>query len=277
MTFVPRLPDAKVNIPKRKPLVECIQLVCGTAALIGVLYVLMGFAIDSTASSVSTEFEQFIGSKIAETFPQERKYARDEQCLQKILNRLLSLDSTLPQEMTVRVVSGKDANALAIPGNLIVVFAPLIKQAESENELVMILAHELGHFVHRDHLRSLGRGLIGAVIATFVFGEDSPPTQIFVKGLEAKQFHASRSQEHAADLVGITLLHAYYGHVAGAVDFFKRMSANERYSFLDTLFQTHPTSFDRIAALERITRSREYRLGEKVPVSCSQNNEQRGT
>ena len=44
-------------------------------------------------------------------------------------------------------------NAVALPGGNIVVFAGLLKEIKSENELAMILGHELGHFAHRDHLR----------------------------------------------------------------------------------------------------------------------------
>ncbi|MEP0779976.1 M48 family metalloprotease [Microcoleus sp. ZQ-A2] len=45
---------------------------------------------------------------------------------------------------------------LALPGDAIVIYADLVQQAKSQNELMMVLGHELGHFAHRDHWRGLG-------------------------------------------------------------------------------------------------------------------------
>ena len=49
-----------------------------------------------------------------------------------------------------------------------VIYQGLLAQAESENELMMVLGHELGHFANRDHLRGLGRALLVQIaIAAF--------------------------------------------------------------------------------------------------------------
>ncbi len=45
-----------------------------------------------------------------------------------------------------------------------VVFTGLLEKMTSENELAFVLAHELGHYDHRDHLRGLGRAALGTTL-----------------------------------------------------------------------------------------------------------------
>ena len=68
----------------------------------------------------------------------------------------------------VYVTEVDDINAIALPGSNIIVFSGLLQNIQSENELVMVLGHELGHYAHKDHLRGLGRGLgISLVITSY--------------------------------------------------------------------------------------------------------------
>lgn len=99
---------------------------------------------------------------------------------QEQLNQLLGqLEAKLPPEnregrdYQVLYLPWETVNAIALTGDAIVIYQGLLTQVNSENELMMILGHELGHFAHRDHLRSLSRGLlIQAAIAT-ILGDPS--------------------------------------------------------------------------------------------------------
>lgn len=50
-------------------------------------------------------------------------------------------------------------NAIALPGKKIIVFKGLLDQVKSLNSLYFIIGHEVGHIIHRDHLKSMGRAL----------------------------------------------------------------------------------------------------------------------
>jgi predicted Zn-dependent protease len=52
-------------------------------------------------------------------------------------------------KINVYLMENEEINAVALPGGNIVVFTGLVAQVESENELAMVLAHEMGHFTHR--------------------------------------------------------------------------------------------------------------------------------
>jgi Zn-dependent protease with chaperone function len=71
-------------------------------------------------------------------------------------------ESSRQQDMQykIHIIPDPRINAMALPGGNIVVFSALIKETGSENELAFVLAHELGHFANRDHLRGLGRRLL---------------------------------------------------------------------------------------------------------------------
>lgn len=50
------------------------------------------------------------------------------------------------------------ANALALPGGIIIFTDELVQLAENDDELVAVLAHEAGHAVHRHGLRNVVQG-----------------------------------------------------------------------------------------------------------------------
>lgn len=111
---------------------------------------------------------------------------------------------------------------------------------------MMVLGHE--HFAHRDHLRQLGRGILTQIVLTSLFGDTSGLERAAVSGTAAlTDAGYSQSQEYRADEFGLTLLQHTYGQVAGATDFFARISQpGESLDFL----ATHPGSAQRIERLK---------------------------
>jgi predicted Zn-dependent protease len=177
----------------------------------------------------------------------------------------LPLEQRDKRDYRVLYLPNSTVNAIALPGDAIAIYAGLVEQAKSENELMMVLGHELGHFAHRDHLRGLGRSLlIQIVIATFL-GDTSAIQSAAVAGVEAvSQARYSQSQEREADEFGLTLLQNTYGHVAGATDFFARMSQQKG---IDVAFlSTHPAPGQRVKELKRLIKERGYPIKERSPL-----------
>ncbi|MDF0551664.1 hypothetical protein [Kamptonema sp. UHCC 0994] len=56
-----------------------------------------------------------------------------------------------------------------------------------------------------------------------------------------------------------------YNHVAGATDFFERMSEKQDGEFM-AFFATHPNPRDRVAKLKELIEQRHYKMGEKLPL-----------
>ena len=168
---------------------------------------------------------------------------------QKIVDRLSRYWPDSPYSFRLEIDDSKIANAMALPGGLIVVTQGLLDQVESENELAFVLGHELGHFRNRDHLRSLGRGVVLSIFIAAIGSGDGGGIGTNITDLALRNF--SRRQERQADEFGLLLVQSQYGHVNEAWRFFERWDEYENRTAMDFLshLSTHPKSGERIEDL----------------------------
>lgn len=265
MKFTLKTLEENVNVSKTHPLAELFWLLGGLTLVAAAVFFVLGFSADWAASKAPIGVENWLGKQALEHFPAEEHPAL-QQRLQALLQQLPA-DSPLRQYNFRGFLSASDeVNAVALPGGNIVVFSGLLRQIESENELAMILAHELGHFAHRDHLRGLGRGLGLAVAAALFLGQDNAATSLISNTLLTFQLRYSQTQESAADRFGLDLLNRRYGHAGGSTDFFIRMaeSAGGR---LPYLLASHPHPQARIEQLQELIVGRGYRLETTLPLA----------
>jgi Zn-dependent protease with chaperone function len=68
--------------------------------------------------------------------------------------------------LVMRAGSKIGANALALPGGTVVLTDELVTLAENDDEIVAVLAHELGHVAHRHSMRSVLQNTgVGVLVA----------------------------------------------------------------------------------------------------------------
>ncbi len=264
MKFTPKHIDENVNVSKTHPLAELAWLVGGMLLLALVFYLVLGVTADLAVAKIPIKAEAWLGEHFVDSFE-----ANEDEPLRRRLQTLLDnlpAGSPLHQyTFTVLLVKNEEVNALALPGGHIVVFSGLVEQAESENELGMVLAHELGHFAHRDHLKRLGRGLGLTVAAMLVFGEDSAISRLVSNLFLVTESSYSRQQESDADRFGLELLVNSYGHAGGATDFFARVGKKAG-SRVPYLLASHPHPDDRIEELQRLIRENGYPVEMNAPL-----------
>jgi predicted Zn-dependent protease len=212
--------------------------------------------------------EQQLGKAIVPIYAKQAKPSPTQDTLNQMLDRL---EAKLPakqrqgRDYQVLYIPQDVINAAAIPGDRILMYKGLLKAAQSENEIAMVLGHELGHFANRDHLRGIGTSLLLQVVMSVFLGDAGAITSLAIHGAGAiTQAQFSQTQERQADELGVTLLQKAYGHAGGATDFFDRMSRKERTSL--PLLESHPTPKSRVEALNALIRQRNYTLGEKQPL-----------
>lgn len=264
MKFTPKELNDNVNVSKTHPLTELLWLVGGMVFLVAMLFVVLGFSADLVATRIPISYE----NKLAQVFTPQMGQ-QPNPALKQRLDRLLQAlpeDSALHEyDFSIALVPTDDINAVAMPGGRILVFQGLIDSVQSENELAMILAHELGHFAHRDHLRGLGRGLGVALVAVLAFGENSGLSNIVTNLVLPFQASYSRSQETAADQFALDLLNARYGHVGGSTAFFERL-IKEKDSYPPKMLASHPHPLERISALKQQIQKQSYRVQGTEPL-----------
>jgi Zn-dependent protease with chaperone function len=259
VSFDPSLPDDEVNVSATHPLREALVLVAGIAGVGLALFIAIALAVDVLVPRIPPSFEVrvFSGSWIADALGPETGDAADPRAerVARLLDRIVRHWPENPYALRVAVHEESTPNALAFPGGFIVVTSGLLDEVASENELAFVLAHELGHFRNRDHLRGLGRGLAFAlVMSAFGLGGSGGAAQLAALSGQLAARGFDRDQEAAADRFGLALVQEEYGHVAGAPDFFERLpdpsgtAGREIAHYL----ATHPLNEDRIDALRAL-------------------------
>ncbi|MFQ5513475.1 MAG: M48 family metallopeptidase [Myxococcota bacterium] len=250
MEFEPRLPRDGINVSRRHPLREAAVL----AALVGGLVIgvaLAGIvAVELIVPRLPPSVERTLFGGLSVLGARSGAEAEAATApLEALLARLVRHWEEVPYELRIRAVDQSAANAFAFPGGWIGVTTGLLAQIRSENELAFVLAHEIGHFRHRHHLRALGRALVvGAVLG--LAGQSTGSGLVGIGPLlAARRF--DREQEREADAFGLALVYQEYGHLAGTLDFFERLqkAQSNHESRLLRYLSTHPLSTERTEAL----------------------------
>lgn len=273
MQYVPTpLPEDNVNVTRRSPLVDFATLLGGSLLLLGLAYWILGFAVDYYAPRLSWEREAQLGEMFTEALQHELtpEQARKQAYLQNLMNGLVKAQYGDAPHLDYRVHLSPDktANAFALPGGHVVVMEGLVDEADSENELVFVLGHEMGHLHHRHNLRAMGRGLALLVVTEVVFGGGSGISENIGSLTQGMQKGFSRAQELEADHTGLEALYARYQHVGGATDFLDRhqKTAGFEASALGQYVSSHPHPQGRIERLNTIIQDKQWPVKAKAPL-----------
>lgn len=266
MKFTPKPLREEVNISPENPLREFFLLAAGILGAFLLVYVVLGFSLDFAIARIDPDLENRLGTLFLPALVEEKGDSSAERRLQMLLDTLMAEMEIVDRNYRVHLVASKEANAIALPGGHIVVLSGLVNEAASENELAMILGHELGHFQNRDHLRGLGRGLVLVFLSSLLFGADSSLADLATSLLGGAEMRFSQWQELQADAWGLALLVRKYGHAGGATSFFRRLAEKEDGKELAYLFASHPYPRERVEALEEAIRRKELALSDTIPL-----------
>ena len=171
------------------------------------------------------------------------------------------------------VFESKEVNAFALPGGKVGVYSGLLKLAESDAELAIVMGHEIGHVIARHGSERMSQAMVisgvGALGAAVVETKtDAQKSQIFqqayggITTLGLVLPH-SRGNESEADRMG-----AVYAARAGydpraSITFWQKMTAQKGGGGADDklslMMSTHPADAKRIADLQAL-------MPEVVPV-----------
>ena len=266
--FTPKHITKNVNVAKGSPGIEFFRLLGGLAVVLVCVYLFLGMLLELMIDRMPQRLETALVSVMDfAKFETPKEYEETERSIQKLVDQLVSHRPELNQKYTVHIQENEMVNAFAYPGGHIVLFTGLLSAVESENELSMILAHELGHFLHKDHLRGLGRGVVFVVLYSAVFGNTAGAGDAISSLLNTAQLRLSRAQEQAADDFALNILNKHYGHVGGATDFFEQMMEDEILPEFLEFALTHPVSSNRIKRINQAILSHQYSVAELIPFS----------
>jgi Zn-dependent protease with chaperone function len=176
------------------------------------------------------------------------------------------------------------ANAMALPGGFLIVFAGVMLESENESELAGVLAHEMAHAAarHSNRMRNKGKVFSIAQLATIIGLQFLAPGLFsaasylgyYLKGLLLQAIFdgmgivftldalgVSRDFELEADQLGMQYAWNTGYDPEGFVKLFDHMAEKEGYASHTSFFATHPAFGDRI-----INSLREYKALRSVTV-----------
>ena len=250
--YTPRPPLEEVNFtPPGSHLKQLGILVLGVLGIIAVLYMLAGLAVNALAPYIPASVEISVGRLVEHALPVVENPGQSRR-LNALLKTLLPHMGEEAERLPYRVVVSNDptVNAVALPGGKIVVFTGLLDILDSDEEIVFVLAHELGHFAHRDHIKKLGRGVLALSLAIMLTGQDSWVSETVSSMALGVENTYSRGQEYRADEYALALLRKATGSDRAAFSFMDKVLGLDNTGPLFHYFATHPHPADRLRNLK---------------------------
>jgi predicted Zn-dependent protease len=171
-------------------------------------------AAQKVAAQIPLETEQALGEEALVWLDDSDWFAPsqlDETTQSRLRDRFMQLAVDLPQQRYYRLEFRDSkyigANAFALPGGSIVITDDLVNLAESDEEVLAVLAHEIGHVELRHVMRHVLQDSAVAVAAATLTG-DAATLSAAVTGLPTllAQAQYSRDFESEADAYAFRLL-----------------------------------------------------------------------
>ncbi|MEJ2001960.1 MAG: M48 family metallopeptidase [Maritimibacter sp.] len=168
--------------------------------------------------------------------------------LEKMTARL-NTDDDLPYPVEISVLDHELVNAFALPGGRIVLFRGLLLDAEAPEEVAAVLAHEIGHVVHRDPTRDALRVAGSVGVLGLLFGDFAGGTVVLMLANQLINAQYSQTAESGADDYAYERMSEAGLPPAAMASFFERL--REEYgdeAGLVAHFSSHPQMTARIEA-----------------------------
>jgi Zn-dependent protease with chaperone function len=155
----------------------------------------------------------------------------------------------VPYRLEFRASPVIGANAFALPSGIIVMTDELIKVSRNDQEVLGVLAHELGHLHHRHVMRGLLESSATALVIAGVTGDIASTTSL-AAGAPTLLLHAkySRDNEREADRYAIELMRRagleprYFGTLLARME-----GKRSRRGGLPSFLSSHPETEEREA------------------------------
>ena len=230
---------------------------------------------EAAQATLSPQLERKVGESIMREYRHDPDFIDDPEVsayVNVVGRRLAGVSADAGRDFEFFVVRDPTINAFAMPGGFIGVHSGLILAAQSEGELVGVLAHEVSHVTQRHIARQIDQGqkmqwaAIAGMIAGLLAARSNPQAaqaaiMTAQAGVIQSQLNYSRDFEREADRVGFTLMAAAGFDPAGMPAFFDRLQKASRLSESNApaYLRTHPLTGERLSDMQARVATSEYR------------------
>lgn len=241
----PQIPE-DINVTPRNHVIDFFVLAIGGFIMIAIITFLLGLFAGYLAKMIPFETELSL-SRPFEGGYHEASEERD-QYLTSLIAKITQC-SDLPEGMRIKYhyQDSELVNAFATLGGNIVLFKGLVDELDNENELAMVIAHEIAHIKNRHPIQSIGRAVM--VKIGFALLIDTSFTNPLEKAGLLTVLKFSRDMETKSDDDALMALNRCYGHINGAAAVFEKFERIENTQTMKEhpFLLTHPVNQDRIS------------------------------
>lgn len=248
--------DSNINASQTPDVKEFFILIGGFFGLFIILFLICEFSVNLYITNMPTEKQVQLEHMIAQAAPQintikPEKYPRQMAVAEAIKRRIMYSDKNLynRSSLDLYIADENEVNAYVTPDGKIYFTKGLLNEVKDSNELAFILAHEIGHYSNKHHLKAISRNIILISLAA-VMGQDVgiQKTISSISGFEGAQY--SKGKEREADLYANRFVKSIYGTNEGGIRFFRFLKEKEKYPQFLYYFSTHPSPDERIKLLQ---------------------------
>jgi beta-barrel assembly-enhancing protease len=218
----------------------------------------VGAMVRSTVAKVPASVEQEVGNCVLSDLKEEMDLVENTNVVAELTALAEPLLSALPTKLQwqLYVVDEEVPNAFALPGGHILVTRGLLDLAQTPEELLGVLAHEVAHVTEKHGFRQQVAAA-GPLLVLQVFVSGQSGTTALLGGASALLVAQSFSQEYEneADDTGWDYMVKANIDPRGMITMFRKLQdyelKHEEPSLLPKAFASHPDVAKRIARLEK--------------------------
>jgi Zn-dependent protease with chaperone function len=162
------------------------------------------------------------------------------------------MNTGLPLRLELRAGGVIGPNAFALPSGIIVVTDELVEIAEHPEEIESVLAHEIGHIVHRHSLRMVLQGSASALLMFTVLGDVSSLSTLAASiPTVLVQARHSRDFEREADAYAVAWLKQegiathYFNDLLQRMEKYQADEGHPQDGEVMSYFSSHPRTDER--------------------------------
>ena len=237
------------------------MVIGGTVAAALVMWVTVVYGFPAAANYIAHSMPQFVteqfGSSLTildKTLFDESELSEERQiAVRTLLTPYLEDYAALNPKLNFR--HGAGANAFALPSGDIVLTDDFVALVETDEELIAVFLHEVGHLKHKHILRRALQDIMVTLIIVFIIGDID--TVDLVTGLPTllADLSYSRKFEREADTFALAAMQDYgisTEHFANVMqrlsDFYKEPAENQSEDGfkLPDFLSTHPGTEERV-------------------------------
>lgn len=175
----------------------------------------------------------------------------DEKTQARLQKRFAEMKNHIPNSASYRLEFRSSekigANAFALPSGIIVVMDGLVKISKNDDEIVAVLAHEIGHLVHRHAIRMAMQNSAVALLIAGITG-DPISTSSLIAAMPTVLINSKYSREFETEADDYAYQYMVNNHMdtRAFANILERITGSDKQTGFESYLSSHPGTDQRV-------------------------------